>query len=113
MKDGDSVLFSQKKNIKLAKGSKNDVEFNSLINSVKQWSAEQPNLYDLYITLEDGQFPANNQFIKKAIGFKRVEIKDSQLLINGKPIYIKGVDRHETDPHTGTCDHKGINGTGH
>jgi len=43
----------------------------------------------------------DNQFIKKQIGFKRVEIKNAQVLINGKPIYIRGVDRHETDPFTG------------
>lgn len=64
------------------------------IKNVKSWSAEIPSLYDLQISLDD-------QFIKKKIGFKRVEIKNSQVLINGKPIYIKGVNRHETDPFTG------------
>lgn len=51
-------------------------------------------MYDLQIYFD-------NQFIKKKIGFKRVEIKNSQVLINGKAIYIKGVNRHETDPFTG------------
>ncbi len=64
------------------------------IKKVQSWSAETPNLYDLHISID-------NQFIKKKIGFKRVEIKNSQVLINGKPIYIKGVNRHETDPFTG------------
>jgi len=66
----------------------------NVIKNAKKWSAEIPNLYDLQISLDD-------QFIKKPIGFKRVEIKNAQVLINGKAIYIRGVDRHETDPFTG------------
>ncbi len=73
------------------------IEFstNKILENVKAWSAEAPNLYKFKISLND------NQFIKKNIGFKRVEIKNAQVLINGKAVYFKGVDRHETDPHTG------------
>lgn len=74
---------------------------NSVIPNVKQWSAEMPNLYTLRISLEDKSNPKHNQYIKKNLGFKRVEIKNSQVLINGKAIYFRGVDRHETDPFTG------------
>ena len=76
--------------------AKSTIEFNvdNIIKNVNSWSAEIPHLYDLQISIDD-------QFIRKKIGFKRVEIKNSQVLINGKPIYIRGVDRHETDPFTG------------
>ena len=72
-----------------------------IIDNVRQWSAESPNLYTLKIILKDENLPNQNLYITKNIGFKRVEIKNSQVLVNGKAIYFRGVDRHETDPHTG------------
>ena len=59
------------------------------------WSAEEPNLYVLHITSDKGDDITMN------VGFRRIEIKDSQLLVNGKPILIKGVNRHELDPDGG------------
>ncbi|MBL4641998.1 MAG: DUF4981 domain-containing protein [Flavobacteriaceae bacterium] len=88
----DNFRGTQK--LKIPANSTIDFKVNKTIKNVKSWSAEIPNLYALSISLDD-------QFIKKQIGFKRVEIKNAQVLINGKPIYIRGVDRHETDPHTG------------
>ena len=99
--DENESIFSTEKTIELSKDSKIDVVFNDIVKEVKQWSAEQPNLYTLRISLEDENSPNNSQYLNKKVGFKRVEIKNSQVLINGKAIYIKGVDRHETDPHTG------------
>ncbi len=72
-----------------------------IIEEVLPWSAETPNLYQFKITLEDPSNPENNQFITQNIGFKTVEIKNGQVLVNGKAVYFKGVDRHETDPYTG------------
>lgn len=72
-----------------------------VFEQVRHWSAEAPNLYTLKITLEDEANPANNQYITRNIGFKRVEIKNAQVLVNGKAIYIRGVNRHETDPLAG------------
>ena len=86
--------FRGTQRIKIPANSTFDFKVNKIIKNIKPWSAEIPNLYDLHISLDD-------QFIKKQIGFKRVEIKNSQVLINGKAIYIRGVDRHETDPFTG------------
>ena len=65
------------------------------LKDIKSWSAEAPNLYTLKIQLAD------DYIITKKIGFKSVEIKDAQVLINGKAVYFRGVDRHETDPYTG------------
>lgn len=64
------------------------------------WSAETPNLYTLLITLfdEEGQ---TLEVLRDEIGFRRIEISNGQLRVNGKAISIRGVDRHETDPRTG------------
>lgn len=86
--------FKETKTVVISANSTMDFNIMKTIKNVKSWSAEIPNLYKLHISLE-------NQFIKKQIGFKRVEIKNAQVLINGKAIYIRGVDRHETDPYTG------------
>ncbi len=99
--DGKTLIFKTTKTLKIPPGSKTNVEFDTLIKNISPWSAEQPHLYPLQISLEDPLNAGNNQYIKRHTGFKRVEIKNSQVLINGKAIYIKGVDRHETDPHTG------------
>jgi len=71
------------------------------VENVKQWSAEIPNLYQVNIQLKDEDNQDNYQVIKSNAGFKSVEIKNAQVLINGKAIYIKGVNRHETNPYTG------------
>ena len=101
MLDGNKSIFTTEKTIELPKDSIIDIVFNDIVKEVKQWSAEQPNLYTLKISLEDESNPKNNQYLNRKVGFKKVEIKNSQVLINGKAIYIKGVDRHETDPYTG------------
>lgn len=63
------------------------------------WSAEQPNLYRLVITLRSAGKVVESTACN--VGFRRVEIKDGQLLVNNQPVYLKGVDRHEHDPVTG------------
>ncbi|WP_431125644.1 glycoside hydrolase family 2 TIM barrel-domain containing protein [Flagellimonas flava] len=99
--DNEKLVFSKTSKINLAPKDVEWIQVKDLIDNVKRWSAETPDLYSLQITLEDSINPENNQYISGHVGFKRVEIKNSQVLINGKPIYIKGVDRHETDPFTG------------
>ena len=66
----------------------------------KQWSAEAPNLY----TLTAEALAADGSVTEAAafrVGFRKVEIRGGQLLVNGKPILIKGVNRHEIEPNTG------------
>ena len=65
----------------------------------KAWTAETPNLYTLQLTLK--QAGKTLEVVKKKIGFRHIEIKGGQLLINGQPILIKGADRHELDPDGG------------
>ncbi len=73
---------------------KSDVE-----NPLK-WSAEKPNLYTLVLTLKDKDGKVLEMESAK-VGFRKVEIKDGLLLVNGQAILIKGVNRHEHDPDTG------------
>ncbi|WP_455585007.1 glycoside hydrolase family 2 TIM barrel-domain containing protein [Bacteroides sp.] len=75
--------------------------FESLrIVSPLHWTAETPNLYHLLITLKDKSGNVT-EVIRQNIGFRNVVIQGTQLLVNGKPILIKGVNRHEMDPRTG------------
>ena len=75
----------------------------SVIMPVKnphKWTAESPYLYTLRATLKDGN--AIREVIPVKVGFRKIEIKDSQLLVNGQPVLIKGVNRHEMDPDGGS-----------
>ncbi|WP_437921817.1 glycoside hydrolase family 2 TIM barrel-domain containing protein [Sphingobacterium sp. LRF_L2] len=64
------------------------------------WTAETPNLYQVITTVTDAQ-GETVEVIPQRVGFRKVEIKNGQFLVNGQPILIKGVNRHETDPKTG------------
>lgn len=69
------------------------------VPQVKAWTAETPNLYKAYFTLQDKN--GVKEVVPVKVGFRNVEIKNAQLLVNGKPVLIKGVDRHEMDPDGG------------
>ena len=71
----------------------------AVVENVKAWTAETPNLYTLFITLKQGDKVL--EVIPQRIGFRHVEIKGGQLLVNDQPILIKGADRHELDPDGG------------
>ncbi len=89
-------VFSQEKSIGTKGNAKLQLAFNGTLPNVQQWSAEFPNLYDCIITLKDGKGKAVAVTGSK-IGFRKVELKNAQMLVNGVPILIKGVNRHEHD----------------
>ena len=70
------------------------------IKNVKKWSAEDPYLYTLVATVKD-QKGNIVEVVPQKVGFRKVEIVNSQLLVNGQPVLIKGADRHEMDPDGG------------
>ncbi|MBB4042894.1 beta-galactosidase [Bacteroides reticulotermitis] len=74
--------------------------FSGLIRNVEKWSAETPNLYDCVMTLLDDQHKTVAVTAYKT-GFRKVEIKNAKLLVNGVPVYIKGVNRHEHNDSLG------------
>ena len=69
------------------------------VPKVNAWTAETPYLYKAYIILKNKQGAA--EVIPQKVGFRNVEIKNAQLLVNGQPVLVKGADRHEMDPDGG------------
>jgi len=69
------------------------------VPNAKPWTAETPYLYTLEIAVKKGA--ETTEVIKQKVGFRNIEIKGGQLLVNGQPILIKGADRHELDPDGG------------
>lgn len=82
-------------------GDQTEVEFTKkTIQEPLQWTAETPNLYTLVVSLKR----PNGDVIEATsckVGFRTVEIKDKQLLVNGQPILVKGVNYHEHNENTG------------
>lgn len=98
----DKKIWVEAKNIPQIRRNNSKTELNFLANipMVKQWSAENPNLYRLELLLKDDKQQVS-EAVSFMIGFRSVEVKGSDLLVNGKRIFIKGVNRHETDPTLG------------
>lgn len=84
----------------VSKGKESQVSVQKTLKNVAKWSAEKPNLYTLKLTLLDnaGQ---SLEFIEQKIGFRRSELKDGLILVNGKPVKFKGVNRHDHHPVSG------------
>lgn len=79
---------------------KTHIYFEKLILNVNTWSAETPYLYTLYMTLKNKNDEAL-QVVPVKVGFRNVEIKGYNFLVNGKRVFFKGVNRHEHNPKTG------------
>lgn len=71
-----------------------------VVRNVKKWTAETPYLYTLLAIVKDGKGNVV-QVIPQKVGFRKVEIRGSQFLVNGQPVLIKGANRHEMDPDGG------------
>ncbi|MDR1517191.1 MAG: DUF4981 domain-containing protein [Dysgonamonadaceae bacterium] len=93
-------VYSGTKPAELAPESEKEMAFSEKIPSPKLWSNETPDLYTLLLTLSDGN-GKTLEVTSSKIGFRKVEIKNSQLLVNGKPILVRGVNIHEHNPYTG------------
>lgn len=84
----------------LSAGEEKPLSASQSINSPAIWSAETPYLYTLLLTTRDGNGSILS-VVPTKIGFRTSEVKNGQLLINGKTVLIRGVNRHEWDPDTG------------
>ena len=69
--------------------------FRENIKEPRKWSAENPYLYKLLLTLSEEEKALET--VRAFVGFRQVEVKDGQILINGTPVLLKGVNRHEHD----------------
>lgn len=90
---GNTVVYLQ------VPAVRNVAEAEITVPSAKQWTAETPWLYTLKVTSNDKTGPTETASIE--IGFRDVCIKDGQFLVNGKPVLIKGANRHEMNPYKG------------
>jgi beta-galactosidase len=84
----------------LSASGSTSVSFVEQLNNIQAWSAESPTLYQLHMTLLDSSGNAI-QHIRSRVGFRRSELKNGNILVNGQPVLFKGVNRHEHDPYTG------------
>lgn len=98
-KNGKTV-FSQKNALNLSPNAETQTSFNQKIALPYLWSNETPNLYTLVLTVlnEKGQIIETTSC---KTGFRKIEIKNAQLLVNGKPVLVRGVNLHEHDPDNG------------
>ncbi len=96
---GSDILMNRN-SVYIPSGDESIVKLKAFVKNPLKWSAEIPNLYTVILTLKDKD--GNILEIESCkFGFRKVEIKNGQLLVNGDPILIKGVNRHEHDPDTG------------
>jgi beta-galactosidase len=84
----------------LESGSEQEVYLQRSIQNPLKWSAEKPNLYTLVLELQNSDSKVI-EVVEEKVGFREYEIKNARLLVNGLPIMIKGVNRHEHDPING------------
>jgi beta-galactosidase len=104
---GHLVYSSMNKNIETVLGNYyTNISFKAQISNVMAWTAETPSLYTLYMTLKDRQGTVL-EVIPQRFGFRSIELKDNKLLVNGKRLFLKGVNRHEHNPKQGhTLSHE-------
>ncbi|GAA4838157.1 glycoside hydrolase family 2 TIM barrel-domain containing protein [Algivirga pacifica] len=98
-KDTHAVLFQKRKTTRLKNGTAT-LSFYKTLKNIRPWSAETPQLYDMRLSL----YNTNGELLEstvRAIGFRKVEIKNRQLLVNGKAVTIRGVNRHEHSAYNG------------
>ena len=92
LRDGKEVVKTER-----VKGLK---DCNWQLPDVKKWTAETPNLYTLQVDLLDKKGNLLESLTQN-VGFRKVELKDGQFLVNGQAVLVKGVNRHEMDPKGG------------
>ncbi|MCL3782020.1 DUF4981 domain-containing protein [Prolixibacteraceae bacterium JC049] len=97
--DKSEKLFDFSKELEVEAGKRGSVQFNKEVVNPKKWSAEQPNLYKMIITLKDEK--GVKEAIAQNIGFRTAEIKNGQFMVNGQPVLVKGANRHEHDADKG------------
>ena len=94
----DKTVVSQQ-GLRPAKGA---VKLEIPVADPLKWTAETPNLYRLLVTVAGGSGKAVSQeYIPLNVGFRKIEVKNAQVLVNGQPVLFKGANRHEVDPTYG------------
>ena len=95
--DGKEVIVTGTDNVK-----KGVAKYQLRVKNVRKWSAETPNLYTLVVSpIQNGGMYLPYEIVQVKVGFRKVEIKNKQFLVNGQPVLLKGANRHEIDPDEG------------
>ena len=97
--NGNEKILTESKEVKVSEGG-GSVNFAKSLPAINKWSAEKPNLYSLVLCLKDKDGKAL-EYVSSKIGFRKVEIVNSQLLVNGVAIRLKGTNMHEHDDVSG------------
>jgi beta-galactosidase/beta-glucuronidase len=98
--DGKTVRRRTLKPDDVPPGEDTVVEFETGLEAPRLWSAEDPYLYQLLLSLKDADGGVL-EAVRVAVGVRQVEVRDQQLLLNGRPILLRGVNRHDTHPDRG------------
>lgn len=91
--EGVMIDYSYKE-VEISGNTRDTMRFERVIKNVNQWSAENPYLYTLVMKVKQGGM--FTEYISQKVGFRTSEVKDNQYLVNGKRVFIKGVNYHET-----------------
>lgn len=107
VRGGDSQDVAWDVSFELSRGEKTVFESSGSsltatgrIEDVEPWSAEAPTLYTLMVTVTEPE-SGTRQFVRSRVGFRNLKVENGQFLVNGAPVTIRGVNRHEHDPATG------------
>jgi beta-galactosidase len=98
--DDAEPLLSESRPVQLQSAETDTITFSGTMPGVEPWSAETPRLYVLLVEVFDADGKVTSA-IRQNIGFRTVQIAGGQLMVNGQPLTIRGVNRHETHPETG------------
>jgi len=93
-------IQAQAETLRLEAGGRQGYACSFQVRNPLKWTAETPNLYRLLLTLKDEKGKTIT-CVPQRIGFRKVELKNGNLLVNGRRIFVKGVNRHEHDPLRG------------
>jgi beta-galactosidase len=96
----NKTIYQEQKSFSSTADTLQTISFKGTVNNPLKWNAEHPDLYNCLITLKDNKGKVISVTGART-GFRKVEIKNAQLMINGVPVYVHGVNRHEHDDVNG------------
>ncbi|MFC6825127.1 glycoside hydrolase family 2 TIM barrel-domain containing protein [Halopelagius fulvigenes] len=97
--NGDAVPVSlPSRSVALDADEATEVAFEAEVEDPEKWTAETPNRYELVVTVSEGD---RSTVVTQPVGFREVELRDGQLLVNGEAVTIRGVNRHDFHPDRG------------
>ncbi len=94
---GKRVFAGEAGKVQVGKDRSAVIDFSAKVENPELWSAETPSLYTVVLSLKD-ETGKEVQAVSNRFGFRKVEMKEGRVLVNGRRVWFKGVNRHETHP---------------